>query len=157
MPGLQPVHHRYVVRFIVVELFMLCTDQLRSYMLRNTKARSMARKHKPQNLQLPAELLHIIVSHVVGDYLDDLIVGPLSIPLADLATIRADMARFGLSPSGNAMAPNVARTNEVKEKEDEFDFFLIKAWKRGILSLLCCKLRFSFDRRLWTCCRVFWG
>ena len=117
---------------------MLCTDQLRSYMLRNTKARSMARKRRPQNLQLPAELLHIIVSHVVGDYLDDLIIGPLSIPLADFATIRADMARFGLSPSGNAMAPNVARTNEIEEKADEFDFYSDRSLEEGnpIIALL---------------------
>lgn len=77
-------------------------------MLRNIKARAMARKHKPraqtQTLQLSIELLHIIVIRVVVDYLDDLIVlGPLiSTDPMTFATVWLSM----LSQSSSVMFAN---------------------------------------------------
>ncbi|KAI0346112.1 hypothetical protein BDW22DRAFT_1425639 [Trametopsis cervina] len=37
--------------------------------------------HKPR---LPVELLRIIIAHVIGEYLDDLIAGPLALPAVDI-------------------------------------------------------------------------
>ncbi|KAI0701197.1 hypothetical protein BC835DRAFT_1303793 [Cytidiella melzeri] len=42
--------------------------------------------------QLPVELLHIIVSHVVSEYLDDLIAGPLALPAANIDLMTAEQA-----------------------------------------------------------------
>ncbi|KAI0084142.1 hypothetical protein BDY19DRAFT_974043 [Irpex rosettiformis] len=53
----------------------------------------------PRRSQLPVELLHIIASHVVVDYLDDLIAGPLSLPSPDFETLRNDMERLQAAPS----------------------------------------------------------
>lgn len=53
--------------------------------------------------QLPAELLHTIISHVAVDYIDDLIVGPLALPFVDLSEMRdvvqAVQALGGQEPS----------------------------------------------------------
>ena len=51
--------------------------------------------------KLPAELLYIMVSHVVINYLDDVIAGPLAMPSSPLETIERDMARFKAAPTPN--------------------------------------------------------
>ena len=44
--------------------------------------------------QLPGELLYIVVSYVVMEYLDDLIAGPLALPPPDFAFIQSEMTRI---------------------------------------------------------------
>lgn len=51
--------------------------------------------------KLPAELLYIVVSHVVINYLDDVIAGPLALPSPSLQIIERDMARFKAAPGPN--------------------------------------------------------
>ncbi|KAI0084143.1 hypothetical protein BDY19DRAFT_997988 [Irpex rosettiformis] len=94
--------------------------------------------------QFPAELLHIVASHVAVDYLDDVIAGSLSLPSQDFETVQNDMYRLlQAAPQianndGDDVAENANLSVTGVAEADTFDFYSDKALERDnpIIALL---------------------